>query len=295
MKRTGTSDYKSRIMMITAMVIYGTIGIFRRSIPLPSCVLAMARGAVGTLFLALVVVAGGKKLSLEEMKNNLFLLVLSGALIGFNWILLFEAYAYTTVATATLCYYMAPVIVTIFSPLILKEKVSASRFFCILLAVLGMALVSGILQTGFSGMAEMKGIFLGLGAAVLYAMVILINKKLPPMGAYEKTILQLISAAVVVLPYCILTEDMAGLKLDGHAWIMLLIVCILHTGIAYALYFGSMDQLSGQTIAIFSYLDPVVAIILSALLLKEAMGPAEVFGAVLILGSTLVSELWIKE
>lgn len=290
-----SSENTSRMMMLTAMVIYGTIGIFRRYIPLPSSVLAMARGGMGTIFLLIVVYASRKKLSWADMKKNLLLLVLSGAFMGFNWILLFEAYAYTTVATATLCYYMAPVIVILLSPLVLKEHLSGGKFICILVAVFGMALVSGILQSGFSGVAEMKGILFGLGAAVLYASVILLNKKLPPIGAYEKTIVQLASAAIVVLPYCLATEDFSSMHPDGRAWVMLLIVGIIHTGVAYALYFGSMGNLSAQTIAIFSYLDPVVAIILSALLLKEPMGLMEVFGAVLILGSTMISELWIKE
>lgn len=289
------SESKARLMTITAMTIYGTIGIFRRYIPLPSSVLAMVRGIVGTIFLLIVILAGHQKMSREAIRKNLFLLILSGALIGFNWILLFESYAYTTVAVATLCYYMAPVAVTMVSPLVLKEHLSFGKCICIFVALGGMAMVAGIFKPGGIAGSGAKGILLGLGAAALYASVILINKLLSPIGAYEKTIIQLASAAIVVFPYCLATGALSGMELNTTAVIMVLIVGVLHTGVAYALYFGSMDHLSAQTIAIFSYLDPVVAILLSALVLKEAMGPLEMLGAVLILGSTLVSELFVKE
>ena len=281
------------MMMIGAMTIFGSIGIFRKYIPLPSSLLALARGIIGTAFLLLLVlVIKRDKLSTEAIKRNLGFLVVSGAFIGFNWILLFEAYQYTTVATATLCYYMAPVIVVLVSPFLFKERLTPLKALCVAVALAGMVFVSGIPQSGFGGISELKGILLGLGAATLYAIVVILNQYIKDISAYDKTIMQLGTAAIAILPYTLLTENFADITFTPVAVCMLFFVGIVHTGIAYTLYFGSMSGLKTQTIALFSYIDPVVAIILSAVILQENIGLWGVIGAVMVLGSTMVSELF---
>ena len=287
------NNNKEKMMMIGAMTIFGTIGIFRKYIPLPSSLLALARGIIGTAFLLFLVLAVKRdKLSIEAIKRNFVFLVVSGAFIGFNWILLFEAYQYTTVATATLCYYMAPVIVVLVSPFLFKERLTLLKAICVAVALAGMVFVSGIPQSGFGGMSELKGILLGLGAATLYAIVVILNQYIKDIPAYDKTIMQLGTAAVAILPYTLLTENFADISFTPVAVLMLLFVGIVHTGIAYTLYFGSMSGLKAQTIALFSYIDPVVAIILSAVILQENIGLWGVIGAVMVLGSTMVSELF---
>lgn len=285
------NERTARLGLIGAMFVFGTIGIFVRYIPLPSSIIALVRGVVGTLFLLLFLKIKKKPLDKVAIKNNLWVLCLSGGFIGVNWILLFESYRYTTVATATLCYYLAPVFVIIAAPFVLKEKNSLKKWICVLVALIGMVFVSGVAETGISGLAELRGILLGVGAAVFYASVMLLNKKLKNIGVYDKTIFQLATAAIVVLPYALLTENVTQLDWNPLAIMMLAVVGIVHTGISYALYFGSMSHLKAQTIAIFSYVDPVVAIILSALILNETLTPLGILGAVLVLGSTLVSEL----
>ena len=287
------NNNKEKMMMIGAMTIFGTIGIFRKYIPLPSSLLALARGIIGTAFLLfLVLVVKRDKLSIEAIKRNFVFLVVSGAFIGFNWILLFEAYQYTTVATATLCYYMAPVIVVLVSPFLFKERLTPLKAICVAVALAGMVFVSGIPQSGFGGMSELKGILLGLGAATLYAIVVILNQYIKDIPAYDKTIMQLGTAAIAILPYTLLTENFADISFTPVAVLMLIFVGIVHTGIAYTLYFGSMSGLKAQTIALFSYIDPVVAIILSAVILQENIGLWGVIGAVMVLGSTMVSELF---
>ena len=288
-------ENQSKLLIIIAMTIWGTIGIFRKYIPLPSGMIALTRGILGSLFLVLVMVFTRKKLSWKDIKDNLIMLLISGALMGANWILLFEAYQYTSVATATLCYYMEPVFVMLVSPIFLKEKLSVKKIICIVTALFGMALVSGIFDMESFHVSELKGVFLGLGAAALYASVVILNKKLKPIGAYDKTITQLLSATIVILPYVLLVENINNISLEPINILMLVLVGIIHTGIAYTLYFGSMSNVKAQTVAIFGYIDPVVAIILSALILRERMGMLEIIGAVLILGATLVCEIDFKK
>ena len=281
----------ARVRMIAAMTIFGTIGLFVRNIPLPSSVIACVRGFVGTAFLVLVMVLQKRKASKEEIRRNLALLVITGAVIGFNWILLFESYRYTTVATATLCYYLAPIFVIIVSPVLLKEKLSVKKVACVVVALLGMVCVSGVIEGGLPAAGEAKGILLGLGAAVLYAFAMLGNRWIQNIDIYTKTAMQLFTAAAVALPYVLLTEDVSSLSLTAGQTALLLMLGVVHTGFAYALYFGALGSLPMQTAAILSYIDPVVAILLSALLLREPMSVWGVIGAVLILGSALVSEL----
>lgn len=283
-------ENKAKLQLLAAMVIFGTIGIFRRYIPLPSGMVAMTRGVIGTLFLFCVIKMKGAEVNVKAIKKNLFVLIISGAMIGFNWILLFEAYQYTSVATATLCYYMAPILVTFASAVLFGERLTKKKTICALAALGGMILVSGIFDVGFTGMEEMKGVLLGLGAAVLYATVILMNKTLKGVAAFDKTLVQLGSAALVLFPYVLAAEDIGSITFTPLIIVMLIVVGIIHTGVAYALYFGAMSELKAQTIALFSYIDPILAVILSAALLKEAIGVTGVIGAVLVLGATMVSE-----
>ena len=285
------SEKSALFSLIFSMMIFGTIGIFRKHIELSSGVLAMARGFIGAAFLLLIIALKREKLSKAAIKRNLRLLILSGACIGFNWILLFEAYRYTTVATATLCYYLAPIFVIIASPLILKERLSNRKVLCVLVALAGMVFVSGVLQVDFTGLAELKGVLFGLGAAVFYASVILMNKKITDISAYDKTIVQLVCAATVLVPYVLLTGELAVAEWSGIGFVLVLVVGILHTGVTYALYFGSMAHLKAQTVAIFSYIDPIVAILLSAVLLQEKMDGLTILGTVMILGAAVYSEL----
>ena len=277
--------------LIFSVSVFGTIGIFVRWIGLPSSVIALVRGAVGAAFLLLLARFRHAPIDRAALRSRWQLLLLSAAMMSFNWITLFEAYRYTTVATATLCYYMAPIFVTLISPILLKERLTARKLLCVFLALAGMVFVSGVPQSGLPGPSEAKGILLALCSAALYAGVILINKYLAGVPAYDRTLLQLAGAAAVMIPYILLSEDLSAMSVPPLGAVLLLIVAVFHTGWCYALYFGSMTVLSAQTVALFSYIDPIVAILLSALLLKEPLGWSGILGAALVLGSTLVSEL----
>lgn len=281
--------------LIFSVSVFGTIGIFVRWIGLPSSVIALVRGAVGAAFLLLLARFRHAPIDRAALRRRWQLLLLSAAMMSFNWITLFEAYRYTTVATATLCYYMAPIFVTLISPVLLKERLTARKLLCVFLALAGMVFVSGVPQSGLLGPSEAKGILLALCSAALYAGVILINKYLSGVPAYDRTLLQLACAAAVMIPYILLTEDLSAMSVTPLGAVLLLIVAVFHTGWCYALYFGSMTVLSAQTVALFSYIDPIVAILLSALLLREPLGWSGILGAALVLGSTLVSELPVPE
>lgn len=284
----------SKARLAFSMAVFGTIGIFVRSIPFPSSFIAMARGFLGVAFLLLLNLFGKKRIDFAAVRKNIFVLLASGAAIGVNWILLFESYNYTSVATATLCYYLAPIFVTLASPFVLKERLTGKRLCCVLGALLGMVFVSGVFEGGAVGGKDLKGILLGTGAALFYATVMLLNKKLKDIGDTDRTIFQLFFAAVVVMPYVFFTENVASFEFGAKAVLLLAVVGVVHTGFSYTLYFGSVGRLPAQTTALFSYIDPVVAILLSAVVLRERLSLFDIIGAVLILGSTLLGEINFK-
>ena len=286
-----TNDRGSVVTFISSMLIFGTVGVVRRYIPLPSALLAFARGILGGLFLLLFVMIRKKDAGERLPRRVLLRLMLTGALIGFNWMLLFEAFNHTTVAVATLCYYMQPTIVILLSPLVFRERLTAKKALCAAVSILGMALVSGVLGSGGTQGGSLRGILLGLGAACFYAAVIITNKKIQGVDPYRRTTVTLLSAGIVMLPYLLLTNGFTGGGGGLPAVLLLLVLGIVHTGIAYTMYFGSMDGLRVQTIAVLSYIDPVSALLFSALLLREPLGLAGVAGAVLIIGAAMVSEL----
>ena len=285
------SNHRStKLRLVFAMAMFGTLGLFIRAIPLPSSIIALVRGSVGAAFLLLVCAVRKTPPDKAAIRRNLKWLLPCGIAMGFNWILLFEAYRYTTVAVATLCYYLSPVIILLLSPLVLKERLTALKAGCITLALVGMFFVSGVVQSGGSGFSA-TGILLGLGAAVLYALIVLCSKQLKDISSYDTTIMELGISAVVMVVYNLVTVDFAALTCPPLGLASLAVVAIFHTGVCYALYFGSIAVLPAQTSALFSYIDPVVAILLSALLLREPMDALSAIGAVLILGSTLCGEV----
>lgn len=282
---------KSLLMFTSSMLIFGTIGIFRRYLPLPSAFLACARGILGGVFIWAFVLAKKKPAGTILPGRTILWLAVTGAVMGVNWILLFEAYNYTTVAVATLCYYMQPTIVMLLSPLLFSEKLTWKKAVCALIAVTGMILVCGVTGSGDSQPKNLQGVILGLGAAACYSFVVIMNKKISGIDAYQKTIIQLLSAGIVMIPYLLLTGSFSKNGFTADALLLLIIIGLVHTGIAYVLYFGSIDGLKAQSIAIFSYIDPVSALLFSALLLNEPLTITGIIGAVMIIGSAVISEI----
>ena len=284
-----TQHNRARLMLIGAMAIFGTIGLFVRSISVTSGELALYRAVIAILLMTAYFLMARKRISLKSIGRELPLLLLSGAAMGMNWILLFEAYKYTTVSVATLSYYFAPVIVTVACPLLFKEKMDPLQWLCFLMSTLGLALLTGLGDLS-AGTSHLTGIAFGLGAAALYASVMLLNKAIRGVSGLERTYLQFLAAIAVLLPYVLLTSGVTLSALDGAGWQNLLVLGCLHTGLAYCMYFPAMKHLPGQEVAILSYIDPLLACVLSVTLLGESMGPVQVLGGALILGFTLLNE-----
>ena len=283
-----------KAMLIIAMTVFGTIGLFVRNIGLSSGEIALYRAVLAALLLLGYILISKEKIPFKEIKKESLLLFISGAAMGFNWILLFEAYKYTTVSIATLSYYFAPVIVTVACPILFKEKMGAKQWICFAMSTLGIILITGIDNTAAKS-SHLVGILFGLGAACLYATVVMINKYIKKTKDIHRTFLQFVAATAVLIPYVIFTGGTSLLSLDTKGWVFLLIVGLVHTGVTYCLYFASIKDLTGQQTAILSYIDPLIAVLLSVFILKEQITLWQIIGGALILGFTLWNEISTKK
>ena len=278
-----------RLMLIVSMTIFGTLGSFVRNIPVSSGELALYRAILAALLIAIYLIITKQRISFTKIKKEVPLLLLSGIAMGVNWILLFEAYKYTTVSLATLSYYFAPVIVTVVCPVLFHERLTGKQILCFIMSTIGLVMITGIGDIG-SG-SDFIGILFGLGAAVFYATVILLNKFIKNVEGIPRTFLQFLSAIVILIPYVMLSGGMSLGEMNAVGWINLLIVGLVHTGVTYCMYFSSLKELPGQKAAILSYIDPLVAVLISVTILGEKMTIWQITGGVLILGFTLWNEV----
>jgi len=278
-----------RFMLITSMTIFGTLGLFVRNIPVPSGELALYRAVLAALLIAGYLLLSGQKIPFSNMRKEVPLLLASGVAMGINWILLFEAYKYTTVSVATLSYYFAPVIVTVVCPILFREKLTTKQIVCFAMSTLGLVMITGIGEVGSGN--DFIGILFGLGAAVFYATVVLLNKFIKNVEGIHRTFLQFLAAIIILIPYVAMTSGVSLGTLNPIGWINLLIVGLVHTGITYCMYFSSLKELPGQKAAILSYIDPLVSVLISVTILGETMTLWQVLGGILILGFTLWNEI----
>lgn len=281
---------KSSIQFILSMIIFGTIGLVVRYIDLSSSETAFLSSSIGFLFLTLVFINKRKSFSWQKIKSCGIFLFLSGIALGGNWIFLYQSYEYTTLTNATLGYYFAPVFVMLLSPIFLKEKLSFKKVICIFVAVLGMMFIVGN-GVSASGREDLIGIILGLIAAAFYAALMLLNKFIKEMNRLEVTIIQLLVTALILLPYVLITEGLNMLSVSSSSIPFIIFLGIVNTGIGFWLFFSGMEKLKGQSIAVLSYVDPFVAILISGLILQEQFTLLQIIGGVLLLGSTFASEI----
>ena len=286
MKKTGAGI--ERIKYTAAVLLYGTIGTFLRYVDLPSELVALGRGVIGSLFILLWLAVRRKKPDVSAIRRNGKWLLLSGFCLGLNWIFLFAAYVKTTVAVASLCNYMAPVIVILAAPLLLKERLNRRKLPCIFAALFGIVLVSGVWGTGG---ADPVGVSLGLCAALCFVGIVLCNRKIEGISSLDKSVVQLAVSALTILPYAVVRNLGADLRPDKTSLLIVLLLGAVHTGFAYCLYFSGMGSLPVQTVAILGYLEPVVSVLCSAFFLKEELSVSGWIGAGLILAAAAVSEL----
>lgn len=278
-----------KLKIILSMIVWGSVGIFVKSLEMPSMEVAFLRAVIAGLFLLIAGVWLKRAETPSAIRKNLALLLVSGGAMGLNWVMLFQSYKYTTISNATLSYYFAPVFMILLSPVVLKESLTKRKLFSVAGAMAGMFLILSnqrVLEN--DSFNHPVGIGFGLLAAVLYASVVLLNRKMDGLTGYEMTLVQIFSASLVLLPI-IISRGNIHIS-SAKTLVLILIVGIVHTGIAYLLYFSGIRDVSAQDAAILSYIDPISAVVLGTLILREEITIYHILGGSLILISTYLGQ-----
>ena len=287
------SSNKARLMLASSMAVFGTLGLFVRNISVGSGELALYRALLAILLIGGFLLITRQKIPFRAIKKEIPLLLLSGMAMGINWVLLFEAYKHTSVSVATLSYYFAPVLVMAVCPLLFREKMTLKQIVCFVMSTIGLVLIINV--GGVNGSSDFIGILFGLGAAVFYATVILLNKFIKNVAGIPRTFLQFIASIIILIPYVALGGGITLGTMNTRGWVCLLVVGLVHTGVTYCLYFSSLKELSGQEASILSYIDPLVSVLVSFFVLGESMTVPQIIGGVIILGFTLLNEIKIHK
>lgn len=276
---------------IASLLIFGTNGVVASFLTLNNTGVIFYRTVVGSLFLLSILLLQKKLPSFSVLKGQLFPVAVSGASLGLGWLFLFEAYRQIGVGTSTLLYYLGPAVFMAIAPLLFKERITMSRILGITAAFVGMILVNFNLLGSDTEGSSFYGILCGLSSALMYAVMLIANKKVTNLNGVDRTFFQLLFAGIVVTLYALLTQKPLW-PVQPSELLPLLILCIINTGLGCYFYFSSTHLLPVQSVAVLSYIDPLSALVFSSVFLNERMGALQIIGAALILGGAAFGELY---
>lgn len=279
---------RDTLKYLAAVTLFGTNGIVASHIAMSSYDIVLTRTFIGALFLAAVFLSSRATPSCWRDKRHFALLLASGAAMGASWLFLFEAYARVGVSVATLAYYCGPVIVMLLAPVVFGERLALTTVAGFLAVVVGMLCVSG--QSITRGW-DSSGVIFGLLAAVAYSAMVILNKKAGSITGLENPMWQLIAAFLTVAVFVAAKHGLV-VHVPAGSWVPVLVLGLLNTGLGCYLYFSSIGGMRAQSVAILGYVEPLSALLFAAVFLGEWLSPLQAFGAALILGGAVFSELW---
>ena len=288
---------RERLKLTLISATFGTVGLFTHFIPLSSAAIVFYRALLGGAFIVVMMKLSGIDIDIKSMRDNLIVLIFTGFFMALNWVLQFEAFKVSSVAIGTVCYNMMPIFLLTIASFMFNEKITLKSGLCILIATIGVILVSNVVNVGIKS-NEVLGCVYGILGAIFYALIVTFNRKLSQIRTHDKVIFQFAFSTLIMAIYVGLIEK-KSFFIDSNlprneiviGVVCMLILSFLHTGFCYVHYFNAVSRLKAETVAILTYIDPVVALFLSYFVLKENMTALQFLGAVMILGSTLFNEL----
>lgn len=277
---------KALLKYLSALLLFGLNGIVASQIAMSSYEIVFLRTMIGSVLLIILFVMGKGRFHLREHRRDSIFIFLSGIAMGASWMFLYEAYQQIGVSLASLLYYCGPVIVMVLSPLIFKEKLTLPKIVGFLIVLAGILLVNGQSSDG----SNAWGLFCGAMSAVMYFFMVTLNKQSRQITGMENAVIQLTVSFLTVAIFVGFKQAFIIHIPDG-AWLWILILGIVNTGVGCYLYFSPLSQLPVQTVAICGYLEPLAAVVFAAILLNEKMSILQIIGAVFIIGGAMVGEL----
>ena len=280
---------KAFFKYIFALLLFGSNGIVASRIDLNSYEIVLLRTLIGSLLLIAIFFLSRGKLTFWKYKKDFAFLAVSGVAMGTSWMFLYEAYAQIGVSIASLCYYCGPVIVMILSPLLFKEKLTPTKIIGFLAVLVGIFLVNGYGAVA----ANRFGLLCGLASAVMYAFMVIFNKKAAAITGLENSTLQLFIAFATVAVFVGFKQGFM-IDIPTESVLPIFVLGLLNTGIGCYLYFSSIGKIPVQTVAICGYLEPLSAVLFSVIFLSEKLLPVQIIGAVLIIGGAIFGEYFLR-
>ena len=271
---------------LCALLLFGTLGLFVRQAHVAGDVLAFLRTLIGAAFLGVLLLLQRHRIQKIGGRQLLYVL-LSAAFLGFNWVFLFEAYVAATISIATVIYYTAPLLALLAAVFLFHESVTLRIVLGIVLTMGGLLCITQVTGTA----VQLKGILFAAAAALCYAGVLLTNRFLHDIDGLYFTFLQLLCSAGILFVYLLLEGRIQLIpELPAASWPWIMCIAVVHTGVAYALYFTSLHHLTSSQAAVGSYLDPCIALLLSIFLLREPSTLMQGIGIAVIVGGIIISD-----
>jgi drug/metabolite transporter (DMT)-like permease len=279
---------ESYLKYFAALLMFGMNGIVASHIALSSYEIVFTRTLIGSLLLIAICALTRQKVHLFQNNKHTLYLIISGIAMGTSWMFLYEAYQRVGVSIASLAYYCGPVIVMILAPVLFREKLTKAKVAGFLAVLFGMFCVNA------QALNEVKtawGLFCGIMSAVMYAFMVIFNKKAKSITGLENSMWQLLISFLTVALFVGVKQGFV-IHIETGNWIPILILGIFNTGIGCYFYFSSIGVLPVQTVAICGYLEPLSAVVFSVLFLHESMTIVQVIGAASILCGAAFGELF---
>ena len=280
----------SYLKYILGLLLFGSNGIVASYIDLSSYEIVLLRTLIGSLLLIAIFFLKKEQLTFFKHKKQFLFLFVSGAAMGTSWIFLYEAYSQIGVSISSLLYYCGPVIVMALSPLLFKEKMTVSKVVAFVAVLCGVFLING----SALGEGNTFGIVCGIMSAVMYAFMVIFNKKAENITGLENAMMQLFISFLTVAVFVGIKQGYT-IHIDSSDIAPVFILGLLNTGIGCYLYFSSVGKLPVQTVAICGYLEPLSAVIFSVIILNEHMLLQQIIGAVLIIGGAVFVECYSRK
>ena len=280
---------KAYIKYIAALILFGFNGIVAHHISLTSYEIVFFRTMIGSFLLMIIFFLNKGKCYFIQYKKQFFFLVVSGVAMGVSWMFLYEAYRQVGISIASLAYYCGPVIVMVLSPVIFRERLTYTKIIGFLAVLVGVFLVNGqVVDNG----THVRGLFFGSMSAIMYAIMVIFNKKAKDITGLEKSMLQLFISFLTVSIFIAYKQALV-IRIPATDVIPILVLGLLNTGLGCYLYFSSIGDLPVQTVALCGYLEPLSAVVFSVIILKENLLIVQVVGATLIIGGAFFGELFM--
>lgn len=261
------------------MTIFGSIGFFSRLSGLPSLELVFVRCISATVFLTAYWLISGNYKRETWQKKEMTAILIGGVFLVLNWIFFFASFEKTAITVAISIYNLAPIIVLVIGWIFFKDRIKLLGILAVVLAFIGTVLISGISINDLSGGKSVVGPFYALAASLLYAFVIITGKYIKQASPYLVTIIQTFIGVIMLLPFVHYSFFM---HLTAANWFYSIFTGVVHTGIVYLLFYGSIRSLPTPVISALTYLDPLVAILLDVLITGFVPAYLQILGILFI-------------